>query len=586
MLTLGIHDGHTATACVMEDGKVLACISEERLNRKKEWEGFPELSIKKCLEITKKTPEQFDAIGFSSLMPLIGNSTYERPLWTKRLFGYLVNVLPSYILQQERNIKIVQAIGQYTSKKRCNDLINRIQALGFSCPYDFYEHHFLHAATSYYTNWHRPEKCLIITLDGSGDGVCGSVNIGENGKIKRIAGLFNYNSICEFYTKITQHLGMKPMSHEYKVMGMAPYADEKYRSELVSLFRQYYRISRQHPLQIINTSGKWKWQFFNLFKKELFQKRFDNISGAVQDLFEEIVLAWVKNAISKTGIHDIALSGGGFMNVKLNGKILNLDDVNSLFIFPSCGDESNSIGAGIMAALTQGYDHQEIKPLDMVYWGPEYSNDDVKSAIDRLLPSEGYAISFHDDIDQLVGKEVAKGKIVGRMTGRMEWGARAMGNRSIIADPRSQNVIHRINKAIKMRDFWMPFAPAILLDWREKYLKIKDHYYCPFMTIGVETTKRAHTDIIAGLHPFDLSARPQVVDQDFHPGFYRVIKVFEQETGVGGVLNTSFNLHGDAIVCTPEDAINTFLNSDLDSVQIQNYYIERKPYHNAHKDRL
>ena len=575
MLTLGIHDGHTATVAILENGKIIACISEERLNRQKEWAGFPQMAISKCLEITKKQPEDFDAIGICSLMPQIGHESYHDPHWLKKLSSYAVKITPQSLLQSEKNIHVVQAIGRLLSRKRKKFYRRQLRHLGFTCPHFFYEHHDLHAASAFYTNWHRPQRCLVITLDGSGDGVCGSINVGENGRIERLAGVFNYNSICEFYTRITQYLGMKPMSHEYKLMGMAPYADEKYRKDLLQVFSSYYRVSESKPLQFINTSGKWKWQILALLREVLYQKRFDNISGAAQDLFEETILKWVRNAISQTGIHDLALSGGGFMNVKLNGKILNLTEVDSVFVLPSCGDESNPIGASIKAALDVGFDHREIEPLGMVDWGPEYSNDDVKKEIDRLLPKSGFMVSFHEDIDRYVGRKIADGAIVGRMVGRMEWGARALGNRSIVADPRSPKVIHRINRAIKMRDFWMPFAPAVLTDFRHKYLKLRDNCYCPFMTVACETTKEAYLAIPAGLHPFDQSARPQVVDQKFHPRFYRMIKSFTGETGVGGVLNTSFNIHGHPIVCSPDDSIQTLLDSDLDAIQLENFFVER-----------
>ncbi len=575
MLTLGIHDGHTATACIMEDGEVLACISEERLIREKEWQGFPELSIKKCLEISGKTPEMFDAVGFCSLMTQIGHNGYHKPLWTKRLFGHVTKLLPAKILQRQENIKIIQAIGTRSSKGHKEALVQQLRSLGFTCSYDFYEHHTLHAATSFYTNWYKPEKTLVITLDGSGDGVCGSINIGENGKLRRLVALFNYNSICEFYTKITEQLGMKPMSHEFKVMGMSPYADEKYRNELVKEFHKYFRIPEDRPLEIINTSGCWKWQFFDLFKKTLFQKRFDNVAGAVQDVYEEIVLTWVKNAIKETGVHDLALSGGGFMNVKLNAKILDLKEVNSLFIFPSCGDESNSVGAAILASIDKGYDATDIKPVEMVYWGQDYTNEEVKQAIDEYLPEEGFKVSFHDNIDQHVGEMVADSLIVGRMTGKMEWGARSLGHRSIVANPGDPSIIHRINKAIKMRDFWMPFAPAVLEEKADKYFKRDKEFHCPFMTMAYESTPLARKDIPAGLHPFDDTARAQLVNEKDHPLFYKMIKAFENKTGVSGVLNTSFNLHGDAVVNSPKDSIDTLLNSDLDAIQIENYYIER-----------
>jgi len=416
---------------------------------------------------------------------------------------------------------------------------------------------------------------LIITLDGSGDGVCGSISLGENGNVRRVAALFNYNSICEFYTKITQYLGMKPMSHEYKIMGMAPYADEERSSALRQVFKKYYRVSTSDPLQILNTSRKWKWQILDLLTDVLYQKRFDNIAGAAQALFEEVVLRWVRNAIAETGIHDLALSGGGFMNVKLNGKILDLPEVDTLFVFPSCGDESNPVGAAIQAAVDMGFEAERVEPLGMIDWGPEFTNEEIRTVIERLLPSSGFSVGYEEDIDRYVGRKVAGGAIVGRMSGRMEWGARALGNRSIVADPRSPKVIQRINKAIKMRDFWMPFAPAILQEYKSNYLILKDNYRCPFMSIGCHTTPRAYVDIPAGLHPFDQSARPQVVDSCFHPRFYRMIKAFEEETGVGGVLNTSFNIHGEPIVCSPEDAIHTLLNSDLDAVQMENFYVER-----------
>jgi carbamoyltransferase len=157
----------------------------------------------------------------------------------------------------------------------------------------------------------------------------------------------------------------------------------------------------------------------------------------------------------------------------------------------------------------------------------------------------------------------------------MEWGARALGNRSILADPRDQKVIHRLNKAIKMRDFWMPFAPAILIDYRDRYLELRSDFKCPFMTIAPDTKPKAWEDIPAGLHPFDKSARAQILDPENHPEFYGIVKKFEEITGVGGVLNTSYNLHGDPIVCSPEDAIHTFLNSELDILQMENYIIKK-----------
>jgi len=576
MLTLGIHEGHTATACLLENGEVIACISEERLNRIKEWTGFPEEAIKKCLEISGKSYDEVDAIGICSLMPQIGTDSYFKPSFYKRSFSYLAKVLPKSLLQSSSNIKRVQKIGQAVFRSRNNHIITQLSGMGFKTKnIFFFEHHLLHAATAYFGNWYKNDQTLVITLDGSGDVVCASINIGADGKLNRIAEVFNYNSICDFYTRVTQFLGMKPMSHEYKVMGMAPYVSGKYREEVLEVFRNYFKVSEKEPLQFVNNTKKYKWQFMNEFRKTLLGKRFDNIAGGVQDIFEEVILEWIKNAIKETGLSNLALSGGGFMNVKLNYLVSKLHEVESLFVYPSCGDDSNPIGASILAALKMGFSPDNIKPLGMVYWGPSYGQIEIEKAMDGGLSGSGFAISEHNDINNVVAKKLLEGKIVGRFTGRMEWGARALGNRSIVADPRNPNIIHKINKAIKMRDFWMPFAPAILDEYRNEYLLLRDDYKCPFMTIAPDTKQRAWKDIPAGLHPFDKSSRAQLLDPENHPSFYELVSHFEQNTGVGGVLNTSFNLHGDAIVCSPEDAITTFLNSDLDVLQLENYLIEK-----------
>ena len=576
MITLGIHDGHTATACLVEDGKVVACVSEERIVRDKERAGFPREAIKECLRLAGKSAEDIDQVGICSLMPQIGAEGWNRPGWYKRAFGEVVKFLPQRMLQNSSNAKRIQSLAKYLFATRRKKLLGELNNLGVKpAKVRFYEHHHCHAATAYFLNWYRDRKNLVITLDGSGDAVCATVNVGENGKLQRITEVFNYNSICDFYTFVTVYLGMKPMSHEYNVMGLAPYASKYGLEKVLEVFRSYFRIDSRNPLQFINTSGAWKWQFYDRLRKDLGFARFDVVAGALQQVFEEVVLEWIGNAIRETGIGDLALSGGGFMNVKLNDRIANMPEVSSLFILPSCGDESNPIGAAILAAIDAGYPVEEIHPIEMVYWGAAYTNEEVEKAISKHLAGHGFKISKHEDINSEVAQRIAEGKVVGRMTGRMEWGARALGNRSIIADARDPQIIHKINKAIKMRDFWMPFAPAILDTYRDRYVKLRADYRSPFMTIAPATHEEAWKAIPAGLHPFDRTARCQIVDPQNHPDFYDLLQKYERLTGVGGVLNTSFNLHGEAIVMTPEDAIWTFLNSDLDVLQMENYLVEK-----------
>jgi carbamoyltransferase len=576
MITLGIHDGHTATACLMENGKIIACISEERLNRVKEWSGFPETAIQKCLQITGRSPAEVEAIGVCSHLPQIGEEYYYKPNAYKRAFSYLVKVLPRGALQSPGNIQRIQSVGRVVFGKRKRLIRQRLAEMGFPTGrVFFYEHHLAHAATTYYLNWHRSERTLVITLDGSGDAVCATVSVGAGGRIERLAQVFNYNSICDFYTRVTQFLGMKPMSHEYKVMGMAPYASEKERGRIVDLFKTYFRLSEKNPLFFCNATRLYKWQFLREFSRALAGKRFDWIAGGVQDFFEGLALEWVQSALVATGIGDVALSGGGFMNVKLNYLISRLPQVRSLFIFPSCGDESNPIGASILAALETGYPAEGIAPLGSLYWGPEYSISEIRAAVDRELRTSGFKVTEGQDVNGILCEKLLGGKIIGRFTGRMEWGARALGNRSILADPRNQKIIHKINKAIKMRDFWMPFAPSILDTYRDTYLDLRGDFRSPFMTIACDTKPRAWDDIPAGLHPFDKSSRAQVLDPESHGAYYDLVSRFERRSGVGGVLNTSFNLHGDPIVCSPHDAIDTFLRSELDVLQLGDLLIEK-----------
>ena len=576
MLTLGIHDGHTATACLFENGEVLACLSEDRLNRQKEWTGFPKRAIQTCFEIANRRPSDIDAVGVCSQMPQIGHAGYLNPAYYKKLFSYSVRLCSQPLLQSSRNIQRAQAVGRRVFNKRRQALRMHIADFGMNPEQvEFFEHHQLHAATAYYLSWNRDRKSLVVTLDGSGDAVCATINVAEDGEIKRVSEVFNYNSICDFYTRVTQFLGMKPMSHEYKVMGMAPYASDHGRDDVVETFRSYFAIDPDDPLKFINTAKVWKWQFQRKMRRDLRGVRFDVICGALQQIFEEVILAWLQNAIRETGVGNLVLSGGGFMNVKLNYRISQLPDVESLFVFPSCGDESNPIGACILAALNKGYACHHIKPLGSVYWGPEYSNNDCQQAIDMDLRDGGLKVTCHDDVNNVIARHIAEGKVVGRLCGRMEWGARALGNRSILADARKQQIIHKINKAIKMRDFWMPFAPSILREYRDRYVDIRPDFPCPYMTIAPNSREPAWESITAGLHPFNRSTRCQIVDPVHHPNYYDLLSKYEQLTGVGGILNTSFNLHGDPIVCTPHDAIQTFLNSDLEVLQLENFVVEK-----------
>ena len=290
-------------------------------------------------------------------------------------------------------------------------------------------------------------------------------------------------------------------------------------------------------------------------------------------------MQFVLNWVAKTGIRRLVLGGGMFMNVKFNMLLLERPEIDEIFFMPSGGDESVAIGAAYHAMLEKhrnggaGNGVSPIQPIGPLYLGHELTEDEIR----RALVSYGSRIGFEkcEDIDRRTAGLLAGDRIVGRVRGRMEWGARALGNRSIVASPRNLETVRKINAAIKMRDFWMPFAPSILWERRHDYLVNPRDFDAPYMIVAFDSTELARRELAAGLHPFDLTCRPQLVRKDWNPSYHRMIREFEKLTGIGGVLNTSFNLHGDPIVMNAEDAISTLLNSGLDYITLEDYLVWR-----------
>jgi carbamoyltransferase len=353
-------------------------------------------------------------------------------------------------------------------------------------------------------------------------------------------------------------------------MGMAPYGIPDYCLDKI---QKIVRVHPDKPLEFENTIGAYLEYVQKKLTKLLAEQRFDNISAATQQHYENIVTQWVQNAIDVSGIHKLACSGGMFLNVKANKLIREMESVDDVFFYPAASDEGIPVGAALEAYYRfcerEGIKAQK-EVLGPIYYGMEYTNNEIES----VLKNTGWMekAQFYDDIDHEVGERVAKGAIVARFNGKVEWGPRGLGNRSILADPRDLRVIRKINFAIKHRDFWMPFAASILDERKSDYLI--NARESPYMIEAFDTTSSAE-EILAGLHPKDMTCRPQTVNF-WNPGYYNVIKTFENITGVGGLLNTSFNLHGYPLVGTPEIAIHTLQNSDLHTLAIGNWIVEKR----------
>jgi carbamoyltransferase len=303
--------------------------------------------------------------------------------------------------------------------------------------------------------------------------------------------------------------------------------------------------------------------------------RFDSISAGVQLLHEKMVVSLIRNWIKKTGISKLAVAGGCFMNVKANKLVAEMDECEDIFVMPSCGDDSCAIGAAIWSyAKAAPENSEQIRPVEHLYWGPDYTDSEIKQVLNEFSPR----IKFKrcENIEKETAGLLAEHKIIGRLSGKMEWGSRALGNRSILANPSRMRNIGRLNAAIKMRDFWMPFAPSILWEKRNDYAKIPKDVNSYYMTLAYDSSSLAREHFIAALHPYDFTMRPQFVKKEHNAKYHRLISEFESISGIGGVLNTSFNLHGSPIICNPRDALETFINSALDYVTIEDYLIAKR----------
>lgn len=561
VIVLGIHDGHNAGVALLKDGKIAAAIQEERLNNIKNWSGPPIASMRKVFEIAGIHPSDLTLIAISGLLRTHAPIA-ERPLHVRAYekFAFLF-----------RGHRASRWLVNYLHKFRKFEQIERVLLdLGVrDIKISFIEHHIAHAASAFHT---RPwdDDSLILTLDGAGDGLCSSVAISAGHDMRRIASSTAYNSPANvLYSEVTGFLGMKRWEHEYKIMGLAPYGNA---DSCLDEIRTIVRVNPRAPLEFENTSGRYLIQVQGKLRKMLAEQRFDNIAAATQRHFEDIVCQWVKAAIDHTGRKKVVCAGGAFLNVKANKLIREMPDVDDCYFYPAASDEGTAVGAAFEAY--RGFCEREGLRVDRdrmppLYLGESFDEEHVRATIKKagLLDQ----MERVGDPSETMARLLSKGKIVARFSGRGEWGPRALGNRSILADPRNPGTPRRLNFAIKMRDFWMPFAPSISLERSIEYLK--DSRFAPYMIEAFDTTDRAD-DIIAGLHPFDRTARPQIVN-DWNPGFLSLLREFDGMTGVGGVVNTSFNLHGYPIVGSPDDAIRTFKSSALDALFFDDLVISR-----------
>ena len=574
MAILGMHDAHDAGAAAVTKGRVIAAVNEERFTKLKNDVGFPHNSIKYLLEMTDLDDIEKIAVAwiggsalFARVIPSLERK--RRKLWRKEL------PKPSKASMHFRNavFKLVQnqkpkalwrALGNSIGGRL---LSSRLRRVGLDRKLVFVEHHLAHAASAYYASGFK--EALVITLDGAGDGLSGTVSIGDNGELKRINQFDASTSIGILYGAATIACDMRYSEDEGKLMSLAAYSYPAEIEELNDIVR-YDEKSRQ----LVSKNGKkFEYLLAEYMKDKLLWKyNREAFAYAVQKHVEEQVLKIVKQYINETKIRNIAVAGGFFSNVITNMLINELPDVKDFFVFPHMGDGGLAMGA---AYYVDYKEHGVFNPkqINNLYYGPSYDDSYIEQILKRKK-NEG-KISYEEikDIASYAADAIGENKIILWFQGRMEYGPRALGNRSVLAYPGDPKNRDRINLIIKRRPYYQPFASTII---EEDAPALLERYPRPnrFMTVGYKVFDEYFGKLVAASH-IDGTTRPQVLG-DENPLYRRLMLRIRKKTGIGAVLNTSFNKHGMPIVMSPEDALWTLENTGAEYLAIGSFFVEKK----------
>jgi carbamoyltransferase len=582
MVVLGITETHCATAAILRDGAIVGCASEERFTRLKNDAGYPRLAVDALLRELSLTPRDIDVVA------LAGSRAYARE-WMNRVlhdadyarayYGVRLDEPARGLSRRARKLGARLGLADRARGKFQLSEAERLALVTGHLRIDrsrivAYDHHLCHAAAAYYGSPFGGERALVLTNDNAGDGLCATASTGRGTALVRHEAVPSApGSLGSLYSFVTLLLGMKFGEHEYKVMGLAPYAPARQAERAWEALSSVFGLEPTTPARF---AWKRRGPRYRLLLETTLGLRFDAIAAGAQRMVEESLLAWARLMRERHGGERLALGGGVFMNVKANGLLAEEPWVRDLFVFPSCGDESNAIGAAYLGWLARAGAEARPQPFGPAYLGPSIDPAAVEALIRTRDLASKYRVSEHEQIEERIADLLVSDGVVARCAGRMEFGARALGNRSILANPSDHRVVGTINRMIKNRDFWMPFAPSILRERETDYVVNPKGLASPYMMLAFATNPKRRDEIVAALHPQDATARAHLLDEAWNPGYHRVVREFERRTGIGAVLNTSFNLHGEPLVGSAEDAVDTFERSGLPHLALDRWMISKK----------
>ena len=553
---------HDSAACALKDGKIIAAAQEERFTRRKNTPAFPINAINFCVQAEGLMVSDIDYIGF-----------YEKPYL--KFARAVCNHLKAYPFSLKN---FMDTMPGWLEDRLILPIVFK-KELGFEGETVFIKHHLAHAASAFLVS--PFEEAAILTADGVGEWATTTCGFGRGNRIHIQKEIHFPDSLGLLYTAVTTYLGFQALEGEGIVMGLAAYGEPVYLNKLKEIvtvrpdgsfrldqkfFGFFNEGSRMYTSWFVKTFGAPRLPGGEI------EKRHSDMAASLQKLTEEILIRIARNLHTETKMNQLCLAGGLFLNCVANHKILEETPFKQVFVQPAAGDSGGALGAAAYVYYDFLGNKRNYVMTDAAL-GPEFSADQII----RILRREG--IDFQEMeypvLAQHIAGKIARGEIIGWFQGKMEFGPRALGHRSILADPRNPDMKDLLNSRVKHRESFRPYAPLVLEEKAGEYFDLKD--LSPFMLLAprVKAEKKA---LISSATHVDGTARVQTVNKDINPKLWQLIKEFEDITGIPSILNTSFNLRGDPIVCSPEDAVNSFLKSDMDCLVMENIVVEKSDH--------